>query len=285
MVYSDTRSKEASQTPAIMEQIAESGKWSVKAAAKSIYNKDYTPGRAIRELTKDIQKNAGDYSFEKQNSFGIAQGYYKITEILEDPATENDNVDIIDGAYWQADKEGNFVGYDETQLTADTVWWDPKKKKWLVFGDTDNNGYANGQPQEFSIYEDAKEALGKGIKSTSSSEGDSTGANAGTTSKVESGEVDIETGQVKKKGTTYQDMQENTVQISDIVDKVTDPETWAGTIGGDTRGYSNRGANTYITKKADGGRIGYMDGSDPEATELDMLNKWWRDQLATSWNE
>ena len=163
--------------------------------------------------------------------------------------------------------------------------WDPKKKKWLVFGDTDNNGYANGQPQEFSIYEDAKEALGKGIKSTSSSEGDSTGANAGTTSKVESGEVDIETGQVKKKGTTYQDMQENTVQISDIVDKVTDPETWAGTIGGDTRGYSNRGANTYITKKADGGRIGYMDGSDPEATELDMLNKWWRDQLATAWKE
>ena len=268
-----------------MEQIAESGKWSVKAAAKSIYNKDYTPGRAIRELTKDIQKNAGDYSFEKQNSFGIAQGYYKITEILEDPATENDNVDIIDGAYWQADKEGNFVGYDETQLTADTVWWDPKKKKWLVFGDTDNNGYANGQPQEFSIYEDAKEALGKGIKSTSSSEGDSTGENAGTIKKTEKGDVDIETGQVKKKGTTYQDMQENTVQISDIVDKVTDPETWAGTIGGDTRGYSNRGANTYITKKADGGRIGYMDGSDPEATELDMLNKWWRDQLATSWNE
>ena len=34
-----------------------------------------------------------------------------------------------------------------------------------------------------------------------------------------------------------------------------------------------------------GGRIGYMDGSDPEATELDMLNKWWRDQLATAWKE
>jgi hypothetical protein len=255
-----------------MEQIAESGKWSVKAAAKSIYNKDYTPGRAIRELTKDIQKNAGDYSFEKQNSFGIAQGYYKITEILEDPATENDNVDIIDGAYWQMDDTGNFVGYDETQLTADTVWWDPKKKKWLVFGDTDNNGYANGQPQEFSIYEDAKEALGKGIKSTSSSEGDSTGENAGTTSKVESGEVDKD-GQLKK---TENELNEFSLRPEkQVIEKGIDLTMenlypWA--------------KNKNVAKKADGGRIGYAEG-DVAATELDMLNKWWRDQLATSWNE
>ena len=30
--------------------------------------------------------------------------------------------------------------YDETQLTVDTVWWDPKKKKWFYDGlTTDEN--------------------------------------------------------------------------------------------------------------------------------------------------
>ena len=274
-----------------MEQIAESGKWSVQAAAKSIYNKDYTPGRAIRELTKDIQKNSDDYSFEKQNSFGVAQGFYNITEILEDPATANDQVDIIDGAYWQADKEGRFVGYDETQLTVDTVWWDPKKKKWLVFGDTDNDGYANGQPQEFSVYEDAKEALGKGIKSTSSSEGDS-GANAGTIKNMqnESGEVDAE-GNLKKK-VNYSDIGDPTAgQVGDRDDMVATAIDTADQTGKDLTSFwkwvsePKRGKTDQVVKKADGGRIGYMDGSDPQATELNMLNKWWRDQLATTWKE
>ena len=273
-----------------MEQIAESGKWSVQAAAKSIYNKDYTPGRAIRELTKDIQKNSDDYSFEKQNSFGVAQGFYNITEILEDPATANDQVDIIDGAYWQADKEGRFVGYDETQLTVDTVWWDPKKKKWLVFGDTDNDGYANGQPQEFSVYEDAKEALGKGIKSTSSSEGDSTGADAGTTSTVPKGDVDAE-GNLKKK-VNYSDIGDPTAgQVGDRDDMIATAIDTADQTGKDLTSFwkwvsePKRGKTDQVVKKADGGRIGYMDGSDPQATELNMLNKWWRDQLATTWKE
>ena len=272
-----------------MEQIAESGKWSVQAAAKSIYNKDYTPGRAIRELTKDIQKNSDDYSFEKQNSFGVAQGFYNITEILEDPATANDQVDIIDGAYWQADKEGRFVGYDETQLTVDTVWWDPKKKKWLVFGDTDNDGYANGQPQEFSVYEDAKEALGKGIKSTSSSEGDS-GANAGTIKTEPKGDVDAE-GNLKKK-VNYSDIGDPTAgQVGDRDDMVATAIDTADQTGKDITDFwkwvsePKRGKTDQVVKKADGGRIGYMDGSDPQATELNMLNKWWRDQLATTWKE
>ena len=272
-----------------MEQIAESGKWSVQAAAKSIYNKDYTPGRAIRELTKDIQKNSDDYSFEKQNSFGVAQGFYNITEILEDPATANDQVDIIDGAYWQADKEGRFVGYDETQLTVDTVWWDPKKKKWLVFGDTDNDGYANGQPQEFSVYEDAKEALGKGIKSTSSSEGDS-GANAGTIKTEPKGDVDAE-GNLKKK-VNYSDIGDPTAgQVGDRDDMVATAIDTADQTGKDITYFwkwvsePKRGKTDQVVKKADGGRIGYMDGSDPQATELNMLNKWWRDQLATTWKE
>ena len=54
--------------------------------------------------------------------------------------------------------------------------------------------------------------------------------------------------------------------------------------GGDTRGWStNRGAKSYV-KKADGGRIGYAEG-DVAATELGMLNNWWKNMQANDWKE
>ena len=39
-----------------------------------------------------------------------------------------------------------------------------------------------------------------------------------------------------------------------------------------------------IAKKADGGRIGYAEG-DVAATELDMLNNWWKNMQANDWKE
>ena len=59
-----------------------------------------------------------------------------------------------------------------------------------------------------------------------------------------------------KKGTTYKDMQEDVVQISDIKDVVTNPKTWEGTVAGNTRGY---GVNQNIAQKAKGGRVNYAD--------------------------
>ena len=87
---------------------------------------------------------------------------------------------------------------------------------------------------------------------------------------------------VVKKGKTYEEMQEDVVQISDIKDVITDPKTWEGTVGGDTRGYG-RGAGTYA-QKADGGRIGYAEG-DVAVKELDMLNNWWKTKQANGWKE
>ena len=169
---------------------------------------------------------------------------------------------------------------DTSKLTKDRVWFDVTTGTWFFIDDAEN------RIADFSITSvvDKFKANKKGMPVAS--EGESVGDNAGTIKETEKGDVD-EDGKLKKKvkrGKTWKEMQEDTIQISDIVDKVTDPETWAGTTGGDARGWGNRGNNSYV-KKADGGRIGYMDGSDPEATELDMLNKWWRDQLATSWKE
>ena len=118
----------------------------IKAA--NLLNKDFSPSRSIQELQKDIFKQADDFSFEKQNSFGLAQGMYYISKLLE--ANPSEQVDII--SIWSPqDNEGKVFGFDETKLVVDKVWWDPKMKRWAVFGDTDGDGYANGAPLYFLL--------------------------------------------------------------------------------------------------------------------------------------
>jgi hypothetical protein len=188
---------------------------------------------------------------------------------------------VINPKLYTKDDEGNW-GYDTADLSVDRVWFDPITSQWLVFQDTDGDGMANGVPIYSSInVEDSITFFNQQPKGAVSSEGEAGNA-AGTIKEEPKGDVDIKTGKLKKKQTTsYEDMVKNTVQISDIVDKVTDPETWAGTIGGDTRGYN---VNQNIAQKADGGRIGYAEG-DVAATELDMLNNWWKNMQANDWKE
>jgi hypothetical protein len=220
-------------------------------------------------------KNAVPGSFPSVFGTQIARGRAIQWRLSADGIT----VGVLEPHLWQnlgTSKEPNY-DYNADGLSSKIPWWDPVKSKWHVFND-DGTGNATGDPvKSFLTVEEALSYI-KGGNQKIIKESETLEENNTQTSK---------SGAKKqvKRGKTYEEMQEDTVQISDIVDKVTDPETWAGTIGGDTRGYSNRGANTYLTKKADGGRIGYMDGSDPEATELDMLNNWWRKQLATNWNE
>jgi len=190
---------------------------------------------------------------------------------------------VINPKLYTKDDSGNW-GYDSGNLSADRVWFDPITSTWLVFQDTDGDGMADGAPIYSSIdVEDSITFFKQQPEKSVSSEGEAGNA-AGTIKGEPKGDVDIKTGQVKKKGTTYADMQESTVQISDIVDKVTDSDTWAGTLEGDTRGWAtNRGAKSYV-KKADGGRIGYAEG-DVAITELDMLNNWWKNMQANDWKE
>jgi rubrerythrin len=249
-----------------------------KLNASNDYLKKTPLPRLILDMTRDIMKSAVPGSFEYKNASGLAKGKAIAAKLQGEGIT----VGVIED--WVKTKGGGY-DYNADNMRSDIPWFDPTKNEWVVFND-DGSGYVTGKPiKSFLTAEEAVSYIKGGnqeiIKDTETLE---------ETNEEEGGKTVTERARemnkkVKKKGTTYQDMQEGTVQISDIVDKVTDPETWAGTIGGDTRGYSNRGANTYITKKADGGRIGYMDGSDPEATELDMLNNWWRKQLATNWNE
>ena len=234
--------------------------------------------RLILDTQNTILKTAVPGSFEYQNASGLAKGRAIAAKMAADGIT----VGVIED--WVKTKDG--WDYNADNMRSDMPWFDPTTNQWVVFNDN-GSGYITGDPvKSFLTAEEAVAYLKGGnqeiIKDTETLEETNEEEGAGLKEIIEK---ERKNKLSKKKGKTYQEMQEDTVQVSDIVDKVTDPETWAGTIGGDSRGYGNRGSNTYVTKKADGGRIGYMDGSDPEATELDMLNNWWRKQLATNFNE
>ena len=176
---------------------------------------------------------------------------------------------------------------DTSKLTKDRVWFDVTTGSWFFIDDAGN------RIADISITSvvDKFKANKKGMPVKS--EGDSVGDNAGTIKTTESGEVDKE-GQLKKTEDKEEIEEWKTSKWQFLPDELSKKfHDWRA---------SGKGKGTWdetdiffedqvttgpskIAKKAHGGRIGYMDGSDPEATELDMLNKWWRDQLATAWKE
>ena len=64
------------------------------------------------------------------------------------------------------------------------------------------------------------------------------------------------------------------IQFTEILKRKQFKDIYANTKG------RNKG-NTSVAQKAEGGRIGYDEGDlvDPNVTELDELNAWWKDQL------
>ena len=274
----------------------------IKAA--NLLNKDFSPSRSIQELQKDIFKQADDFSFEKQNSFGLAQGMYYISKLLE--ANPSEQVDII--SIWSPqDNEGKVFGFDETKLVADKVWWDPKMKRWAVFGDTDGDGYANGAPQYFGSYNDASVALVKGISTTDTTNNadnsDASGALTENIDLVEKITDDLTEFDFNDKGAILDEAAKLNITI--VEKQPGDAKNWRSDLGENEMTliefteilkrkqfkdkYANiKGKNTgniSVAQKATGGRVGYEEGTpDPEIKELDMLTNWWKENLS-GWNK
>ena len=270
----------------------------IKAA--NLLNKDFSPSRSIQELQKDIFKQADDFSFEKQNSFGLAQGMYYISKLLE--ANPSEQVDVI-SIWTPQDNEGKVFGFDETKLVVDKVWWDPKMKRWAVFGDTDGDGYANGAPQYFGSYNDASVALVKGISTTdTTNNADNSDANGTSTENIdlvekitdnltefdfndkgaildEAAKLNIKIVEKPAGGSknwkNYIDENEMTLfDFTEILKRKHFKDKYANIKGGNQRG------NTSVAQKATGGRVGYEDGTpDPDVKELDMLTNWWKKEF------
>ena len=254
----------------------------IDAAAKTDMLKKEPRNRQKARNRETLFKISQDPKNESSEFIGVYLN--ELADGYTDGDLASGAANVINPKLYTKDDSGNW-GYDSGNLSADRVWFDPITSTWLVFQDTDGDGMADGAPIYSSIdVEDSITFFKQQPTGSVSSEGEAGNA-AGTIKTTEKGEVN-EDGKLKKqvkKGKTYEEMQESTVQISDIVDKVTDPKTWAGTLEGDTRGWGHRGAKSYV-KKADGGRIGYAEG-DVAITELDMLNNWWKNMQANDWKE
>jgi len=177
---------------------------------------------------------------------------------------------VINPKLYTQDGNGNW-GYDSGNLSADRVWFDAVTSTWLVFEDTDGDGMADGAPIYSSInVEDSLTFFNEQPKKSVSSEGTN-------------GEEDKNF--LSSSGPVKVDSEGNAVENKNLMSKRPEKQVIEKGMDLTMENLYPWAQNKKIAKKADGGRIGYMDGSDPEATELDMLNKWWRDQLATSWKE
>jgi hypothetical protein len=246
-----------------LEEIAEAGKW------KEQELKRIPLARLITEIEQAILKNAVPGSFQHTYSPGLATG----RAIKRRKSADGIAVGVIEVDRWTKDK-GKW-DYIADNMSSTIPWFDPVNHQWHVFND-DGNGMATGAPVKSFLTVDEALAYIKGGNQKIIEESQTLDENnaEGTRSSDK---------KLVKTGRTWEEMQEDVVQVSDIVDKVTDPKTWEGTVGGDARGYG-LGADTYA-KKAEGGRIGYKEGTDDPATELDLLNNWWRTMQANDWKE
>jgi len=245
-----------------IQQIAEQGKWTEQEL------KRIPLARLITDIEKVILQNAVPGSFQHTFSPGLAEG----RAIKRRKSADGIAVGVIEVDRWK--KEKGKWDYIADNMDASIPWFDPIKQQWHVFNE-DGSGMATGDPvKSFLTVEEAIAYIKGGnqeiIKETETLEEN----NKKTTGSDDNKQV--------KKGKTYEEMQKETVQVSDIKDFLIDPKTWEGTTAGDKRGY---GVNQNIAQKADGGRIGYKEGTDDPATELDLLNNWWRTMQANDWKE
>jgi hypothetical protein len=235
----------------------------------------------LLKISQDPKNESSEFIGSYLNE--LADGYTD-GDLASGPAN------VINPKLYTKDANNNW-GYDSASLSVDRVWFDPITSQWLVFEDTNGDGMADGAPIYSSIdVEDSLTFFKQQPKKSVASEGDSVGDNAGTIKTEPKGDVDAE-GNLKKK-VNYSDIGDPTAgQVGDRDDMIATAIDTADQTGQDITSFwkwvsePKRGKKEQVVKKADGGRIGYMDGSDPQATELNMLNKWWRDQLATTWKE
>jgi len=274
----------------------------VDRQAKSQWNKDFRPARAISELADSIRRTADDFTFSKENAFGVAQGEYAISQLIEQERGEN--VDIISDTYWKQDDKTQEWSYDPTRLSAKKVWWDPQMKKWAVFPDKDNDGKADGAPTYFGNFDAAENALLTGVVPAKSKTTSGTDDNDGTTNLESTDLVEKITGDFTEfdfndKGAILDEAAKLNIRI--VEKQPGDAKNWRSDLGEGEMTliqfteilkrkqfkdkYANikgkNTGNTSVAQKAEGGRIGYDEGDlvDPNVTELDELNAWWKDQL------
>jgi len=262
--------------------------------------------RLILDMTRDIMKTSVPGSFEYKNASGLAKG----KAIAAKMQGEGITVGVIED--WEKIKGGKY-DYIQDNMRADMPWFDPTKNLWYVFN-ADENGYAKGKPiKSFLNVEEALTYLAGGnqeiIEDKETLEETNTTSNKKEEKKEEIKlrittnlkDVDINDPQVifaeaEKLGikivesdgskTWTFNLAENEMTLPSFK-KLLEEKKMSDTYAQIKPNRLGKRINTIEDIKiADKMAMGGVAGEDAAVTELDELNNWWKNQLASAaWNE
>ena len=261
--------------------------------------------RLILDMTTQILKTAVPGSFEYKNASGLAKG----KAIAAKMAAEGITVGVIED--WVKTKDG--WDYNADNMRADMPWFDPTTNQWHVFNDN-GNGYVTGEPvKSFLTVEEAVAYL-SGNKQEIISDDKSLEDEEKQTSEKK----DEKKEEIKLKITTnLKDVDINDPQViyaeaEKVGIRLVEPDggkTWSFNLAEDQMtlpsfkklleekkmkdSYAQIKPNRFGKRKQikDDIQIAEMSmggvaGEDAAVTELDELNNWWKNQLASAaWNE
>ena len=296
---SDIAIEEAAKDRASKEKIA-----SMKQSDE--YLKKTPLPRLILDMTTQILKTAVPGSFEYKNASGLAKG----KAIAAKMAAEGITVGVIED--WVKTKDG--WDYNADNMRSDMPWFDPTTNQWHVFNDN-GSGYVTGNPvKSFLTVEEAVAYLKGGkqeiIEDKETLEETNTTSNKKEEKKEEIKlkittnlkEVDINDPQVifaeaEKLGiklvepdgskTWTFNLAENEMTLP-AFKKLLEEKKMADTYAEvkPNRFGKNRATVIEDIKVAEKMAMGGVAGEDAAVTELDELNNWWKNQLASAaWNE
>ena len=294
----DWKTSEAEKDRASAERIA--------ANKSDEYLKKTPLPRLILDMTTQILKTAVPGSFEYKNASGLAKG----KAIAAKMAAEGITVGVIED--WVKTKDG--WDYNADNMRSDMPWFDPTTNQWNVFNDN-GSGYVTGDPvKSFLTVEEAVAYLKGGNQEIMEDK-----ETLETEEKTTSSKKEKKKEEIKLKITTnLKDVDINDPQIifaeaEKLGIKIVEPDgskTWTFNLAENEMTLPSfkklleekKMADTYAQVKPNrlGRRVnniedikvaekmamGGVAGEDAAVTELDELNNWWKNQLASAaWNE
>ena len=262
--------------------------------------------RLILDMTTQILKTAVPGSFEYKNASGLAKG----KAIAAKMAAEGITVGVIED--WVKTKNG--WDYNADNMRSDMPWFDPTTNQWHVFNDN-GNGYVTGDPvKSFLTVEEAVAYLKGGnqeiIEDKETLETEEKKTSEKKEEKKEKIKIKITTN---LKEVDINDPQVIYAEAEKLNIKIVEPDggkTWAMNLAENEMTLPSfkklleekKMSDTYAQIKpnrlgkrintiedikiADKMAMGGVAGEDAAVTELDELNNWWKNQLASAaWNE
>ena len=260
--------------------------------------------RLILDTQNTILKTAVPGSFEYQNASGLAKGRAIAAKMAADGIT----VGVIED--WVKTKDG--WDYNADNMRSDMPWFDPTTNQWHVYNDN-GSGYVTGNPvKSFLTAEEAVAYLAGGNQEIIEDNDTLEIEEKKTSNKKEEKKEEIKLKiTTNLKEVDINDPQVIYAEAEKVGIKIVEPDggkTWAMNLTENQMTLPSfkklleekKMADTYEQIKPNrlGKKkviedikvaemsMGGVAGEDAAVTELDELNNWWKNQLASAaWNE